>query len=101
MLEWENDLSVFDLLLPPIYIFLAWLVATFIKKKKIYTNPEYKYFIYGLLVKIAGAIALGLIYYFYYDGGDTVGYFQSARAYINLFFKNQTDFFEGVLGNTN
>jgi hypothetical protein len=98
MLEWELDLSVFDLLLPPIYIFLAWIIANFIKKKNIAAHPEYTYFIYGLFAKITGAIALGLIYYFYYDGGDTVGYFQSARAYINLFFKNQADFFEGWLG---
>lgn len=95
----KEDLSVFDLLIPPIYIFLAWLVANFIKNKNIYNNPEYKYFTYGLLAKIAGAIGLGLVYYFYYsDGGDTTNYFESAKAYVNLFFKNREDFLQGWLG---
>ncbi|MHB8258885.1 MAG: hypothetical protein ACYDCN_09600 [Bacteroidia bacterium] len=101
MLDWQIDLSLFDLLLPPLYIFLAWVIAYFIKQKNIAAHPEYKYFIYGLLAKIVGAIGLGLIYYFYYNGGDTTCYFQSARAYINLFFKNQANFFEGVFGNKN
>ncbi len=93
-----EDLSVFDLLLTPIYIFLVWLVANFIKNKNIYNHTEYKYFTYGLLAKIAGAIGLGLVYFFYYDGGDTTNYFESAAAYVNLFFKNKPDFFQGWLG---
>ncbi len=95
----KEDLSVFDLLITPIYIFIAFLVANFIQKKHIYSNPEYKYFTYGLLAKIIGAIGLGLVYFFYYDGGDTTNYFESARAYVNLFFKNKEDFFQGWLGN--
>jgi hypothetical protein len=94
----KDDLSIFDLLLPPIYIFLAWLIANFIKNKNVYNHPEYKYFTYGLLAKIAGSIALGSVYFFYYEGGDTTNYFESARAYDNLFFKNQEDFWRGWLG---
>ena len=95
----EDDLSIFDFILTPIYIFIAWFVANFIQKKYIYHNPEYKYFVYGLIAKIIGAIGLGLIYCFYYGGGDTTNYFESAQAYVNLFFKNRTDFFLGWLGN--
>jgi len=94
----KEDLSIFDLLLAPIYIFLAWLIANSIKNKNLYNHPEYKYFTYGLLAKIVGAIALGLVYFFYYDGGDTTNYFESAKAYDNLFFKNQEDFWWGWLG---
>src|SRR5271166_2478153 len=86
MLEWELDLSVFDLILTP---------------KNIFNHPEYKYFTYGLFAKIVGAIGLGLVYYFYYGGGDTTNYFQSARAYVNLFSKNQFDFIEGWFGTSN
>jgi hypothetical protein len=97
----QDDLSVFDLILTPIYIFIAWMIANFIQKKKLYNHPEYKYFTYGLLAKITGAIGLGLIYYFYYpDGGDTTNYFESARAYVNLFFKNKEDFFQGWIGSS-
>ena len=93
-----EDLSIFDLLITPIYIFLAWLIANFIKNKNIYNHPEYTYFTYGLLAKIVGATALGLVYFFYYGGGDTTNYFESAKAYDNLFFKNRSDFFGGWLG---
>ncbi|MEO8762037.1 MAG: hypothetical protein ABI388_11155 [Bacteroidia bacterium] len=94
----KEDLSVFDLLITPLYIFIAWLIANFIKNKNIYNKPEYKYFTYGLMAKIAGAIGLGLVYFFYYGGGDTTNYYESAKAYDNLFFKNQVDFWQGWLG---
>ena len=96
----QEDLSVFDVLLAPIYIFLVWMVANFIKNRNLYNHLEYKYFTYALMAKITGAIALGLVYFFYYDGGDTVNYFESAKAYVNLFFKNKEDFFQGWLGST-
>ena len=99
MLEWEQDLSVFDLILTPIYISVVWIIANFIQNKNIHNQFEYKYFTSGLMIKITGAIALGLVYYFYYGGGDTTCYFQSAKAYVNLFFKNKEDFFEGWLLN--
>ena len=94
----QKDLSVFDLLLTPIYIFVAWLIANFIRKKNMFSKPEYKYFTFGILAKITGAITLGLIYFFYYDGGDTTNYFETAAAYVNLFFKNKSDFLQGWLG---
>lgn len=95
----QDDLSIFDLLLTPIYLFVIWLIAFYIKQKKIHDHPEYKYFISGLFVKIAGAFALGFVYFFYYGGGDTVNYFESARAYVNLAFYNKEHFFEGWLSN--
>lgn len=98
----REDLTLFDILLPPIYIFIIWLIANFIKKKHMFHNPEYRYFTYGLLAKMVGAIGLGLIYYFYYEGGgDTTNYFETARAYVNLSFKNSEDFLTGWLGDLN
>lgn len=41
-----------------------------------------KYFIPGLTVKFVGAIALGLVYQFYYDGGDTFTYFHLGSRWI-------------------
>ncbi len=76
-----------------------WVIANFIKSKNLYSNPEYKYFTYGLMAKVVGAIALGLVYFFYYGGGDTINYYETARAYDNLFFKNQSNFWLGWLGN--
>lgn len=93
-----QDLSIYDLLLTPIYILLILCVAYYIKKKHIAQHEEYKYYVAGISVKMLGAIGLGLIYFFYYNGGDTVNYYQTAKAYVNLFFKNRDNFMEGWLG---
>lgn len=93
-----NILTIFDILLPPFYLLGAYLYAYWITKKNIRTKPEYKYFTSGLIVRTFGAIALGLVYQFYYSEGDTTNYFKSASAYANLFFKDQPDFWIGWLG---
>ena len=92
-------LSIFDILLTPLYILGAYCYGYYVTKKNIRQNPEYKYFIRGLMIRILGAIALGLIYFFYYSGGDTTNYFQTSSAYANLMFKDTESFWTGWLGN--
>ena len=92
-------LSIFDILLTPLYILGAYCYGYYTTKKNIKENPEYKYFTKGLMVRVFGAIALGLIYFFYYNGGDTTNYFQTSSAYANLIFKDQSDFWLGWFGN--
>jgi len=92
-------LSIFDILLAPFYLIAAYSYGHYITKKNIRTNPEYKYFTRGLIVRIFGAIALGLVYFFFYNGGDTVNYFQTASAYSNLFLNNQEEFWTAFVGN--
>jgi hypothetical protein len=93
-----ENLSIFDILLTPIYILGALAYAYYVKKKNIQKNPEYKYFTLGLIVRIIGAISLGLVYFFYYGGGDTTNYHQSAVSYSNLLFENKEDFFVALFG---
>lgn len=47
-----------------------------------------RYFFPALTVKILGAIALGAIYQFYYEGGDTFNYFDWGSKYIWEAFKD-------------
>jgi hypothetical protein len=94
----NNNLSLFDILLPPFYILVAFGYGLWVTKKNIREKPEYAYFTKGLMVRIFGAIILGLVYFFYYSGGDTTNYFQTSSAYANLLFKNQDDFWIGWLG---
>ncbi|MBJ6108277.1 hypothetical protein JAO73_04595 [Hymenobacter sp. BT523] len=47
-----------------------------------YTRP---YFIRALTLKFVGAIALGLIYEYYYGAGDTTGYFNHGTYIQNAF----------------
>lgn len=93
----RENLSIFDFLLPPIYLLMVFFYAHIIKKKHILDHPEYKYFVSGLMVRIGGAFALGFVYFFYYSGGDTVNYFQTASACSKLFFKNQDQFWAAWL----
>lgn len=67
-------LTIKDLLLTPLYLGLFYAIAFALRDRmtNVYTR---KYFIPALSVKFAGAIALGLIYQFYYKGGDTFNYF--------------------------
>lgn len=76
----------------------ALLYAHYIKQKNIYDKPEYKYFVNGLILRIVGAISLGLVYFFYYGGGDTINYHQTANAYSKLIFVDTDAFFNGWFG---
>jgi hypothetical protein len=76
----------------------VWLISGYIRRQRIATQPEYKYFLYGLWAKILGGLGFGVIYIFYYRGGDTIGYFASAYAYCELFYYNTSDFFLAYFG---
>jgi hypothetical protein len=77
-------LGLNDLLLTPIYlgVFYALAFAVRTKVTNVYTRP---YFIPALTLKFVGAIALGLIYTFYYNGGDTINYYDQASVIYHAF----------------
>ena len=80
-------LSLQDLLLTPIYLGILYGIAFAIRSKvtNIYTR---KYFIPALSIKFVGAIMFGLIYEFYYHGGDTSGYFAESHRVYEIFGRN-------------
>jgi hypothetical protein len=63
-----------DLIVTPVYLLLLYALAYWIRPK-VTNRDTRKYFIPGLTVKFVGAIALGLVYQFYYGGGDTMNYY--------------------------
>ncbi len=62
-----------DLIVTPLLLIVVYAAAYFIKPH-VTDSITGRYFFSGLTVKILGAIALGFIYQFYYDGGDTYSY---------------------------
>jgi len=71
-----RDLFITPLLLVGIYA-LAYFIRPWV------TDPvNRRYFIPALSLKIVGAIALGVIYQFYYGGGDTFTYFNLGSKYV-------------------
>ena len=81
-------LTIVDLILTPIYIFIIYSFSRIVQKSKLDTNPEYKYYLRALTMKIIGALSLCFIYTFYYNGGDTTGYFDDSLSVNKLLFQN-------------
>lgn len=84
-------LTLWDLILTPFYL----LILIFIAKKQ--RDKRYprghalrKYYLPGLYAKFGGAIFIGLVYAFYYKGGDTFNYFSHAQI-INSSLEDSFD----------
>lgn len=92
-------MGVQDLIITPIYFFILLIVAYMIRP--MVTNQDTKrYFIPGLLVKFIGAIAIGLVYQFYYSWGDTYTYFREARIIWNIFLDQPVNAFRLIFQKT-
>ncbi|PCJ89755.1 MAG: hypothetical protein COA57_00960 [Flavobacteriales bacterium] len=88
------DIEAWELLLLPIYIGIILAISFFIKGRNIRLQPEYKYYIPGLMAKIAGGVAFACIYLFYYHGGDTTTYYQCSVSMVNLLMERPLDFLQ-------
>ncbi|MEX1188524.1 MAG: hypothetical protein WED33_04650 [Bacteroidia bacterium] len=95
----EALFSLKDFILMPVYLLIIFYVANQIKNNNIEQNPLYKFYTRGLFLKLLGGIMVCLIYVFYYGGGDTIGFYKSARLLARLSFVNQETFFSVLGGN--
>ena len=62
-----------DLIVTPIILFIVYAVA-YVVRPWVTDAVNRKYFFPGLTVRIIGALAVGFLYQFYYEGGDTFAY---------------------------
>lgn len=81
-------LSVVDLIIAPIYLVIFFFVAHSIRSKHIDQDPSYKYYVPGLMVKMIAAIAVCLVYVYYYGNGDTINYHMDCVATSKMFLKH-------------
>lgn len=91
-----------DLIVTPLVIMLVYAVA-YVVRPRLTDSITWRYFFPALTVRIIGALAVGFIYQFYYDGGDTYNYhtfgsrhlwnalFESPDKIFKLFFNDGTD----------
>lgn len=80
-----------DFIVAPIITILVYLAAYRIRP---YVTDEInrRYFLPALAVKIIGAISLGFIYQFYYDGGDTFKFHTyGSRVMWNILIESPVD----------
>ncbi len=86
-----------DLLVTPICGTILFLLMYSLRKQM--APPHLRSpFIPALLLKFVGAISLGLIYFFYYGGGDTELYHVLSRYITRSFYENPVAFFKLVFG---
>lgn len=77
-----------DLIIAPLTFFVLLLLAYLIRE--VSASKETKKFFYpALILKMIGAVGVGLVYQFYYGGGDTFSYYTHGASHIvNAFYEN-------------
>lgn len=91
---WKPLIGNTDWLLTPIY-FLFFIMLFMFIRNMLYQDDKLmrKYFMQGLTLKMIGAIGVGLVYFLYYNGGDTNEFFNNATVMYGAFGENTKDFF--------
>lgn len=88
-----------DFFVTPIYLLILFLVAYLLRGSVTDKNTK-KYFIPALVLKVIGAIGVGMIYQFYYNGGDTFNYFHHGSKHIwEAFLDSPVKAFQLILAN--
>lgn len=81
-----------------VYLVLIYLLLARQKNIGIKNHPEYRHFIWGLFAKLFGGLAFSLIYFYYYEGGDTIMYFYSAVSLSRMAAMDFMTYLDVVLG---
>lgn len=77
----QSHLTIWDFILTPVFILLLSAIAKRQRDKRYPRgHPIRPYFLKGLYLKFAGAIFIGLIFEYYYGGGDTYHFFFHAKV---------------------
>ncbi len=94
------ELSIVDVFLGIIYVLFFSVIFTITYLSKRDSDSIYEFLLPGYLFKVIGAVFFLLIYIYYYKGGDTIGYFLSAKALVNLMHKHPDIYLSILGGNT-
>lgn len=82
-----------DFVVTPIVILIVY-AAAYIARPYVTNAITRRYFFSALTVRIAGALFLGILYQFYYSGGDTFNYHtHGSRVIWHAFLENPADGF--------
>ena len=87
------DFGVIEICLVFIYLFIIFLISSYIKNKNIDQYPFYKFLRPALFVKILGGIIFTLFYTYYYGISDTHYYYLGTRGLTHLFLSNPSALF--------
>lgn len=87
-------ITILDYLILPFQLMIVYAIAYRFRNNRYgFKHPYRKYFIPALTAKIIGAIAIGMIYQYYYGGGDTFNFFYHARVINSSFADSPAKWF--------
>ena len=92
------DIYVWEYFLSAFYIIGLYIWFSRLKNINIKQHPEYKYFLWGFLAKVVGGMVFALVYFYHYQGGDSVMYFYSAVSTTKLATSRPLDYFGVMFG---
>ncbi len=101
MFELENysfikQIYPFEWVMLGIYMLIIIAIAFYVQVNHIKKQKIYRYYSWAVMAKILSAVVFCLIYIYYYDGGDTVSYYESSRALVNMSMKNPGNFLQEI-----
>jgi len=92
-------ITITDFILLPIYLFVVFIFASYFKNKYYpKDHPLRPYFMPAFAFKIVGAILLGIIYQYYYKGGDTLNYWRQTDIINSSFSDSIGTWFRLITG---
>jgi hypothetical protein len=91
-------LGLSDFIVTPVLIIIIFIVSKGRQLRNIETNPSYRFYMWGLWMKIIGGISVCLVYTLYYGFGDTLNYYNDCVVVINTFSKSPKTFFDIIFG---
>lgn len=90
-----------DFLVTP-FLFFVILIVAYLFRPHLTDKVTRRYFIPALTARMVGAIFLGLLYQFYYQGGDTFNYHtHGSRVIWEAFVNNPVDGIRLIFGSAN
>ena len=87
------DFQWFEYVLIPLILAIIFVVARLDISRNQSENEEYRYLMPALIFKLFAGTFFGLIYVFYYGGGDTISYYSSAVPLERVFWNSPSDYF--------
>lgn len=94
----EVGIAAWEWLLGVVYLMVLFIIFSRMKNTRVIREPEYRHFLWGLYAKVLGGAAFSLIYFYYYQGGDTISYYFSALAMTDLAAADTLAFLKVLFG---
>lgn len=95
------DLLYWEYAVGFVFSVVVYMYCARLKRSRLKTSPEYRYFLIGFWSKIVGGLFFAVIYFYYYEGGDTTAYFYSGVAMKKLLFYNPVEYLRQLVTGAN